>query len=1143
METSRKTRPGVLLWTPAPPAQNSSSNSSSAEVSCEDKDDFVSQMDENGIMGLSVDLEDLEDLELVGRLKGKAAEDLREAAGAPPAREDMKKVLKASEVKRRTDDRKTELRTGGDRDVTEEDGEKKPEPIRRVNEPAEASARPRPAPRSFLPVLSHFTAEELAAAPGIDAETLPDFSGGLPSSKSSPRCPFSERIGPGRHRPLSHSPAGGAEERHEEPPPPPTRTFTGGVKTDPVKSKQHRSRKDSRIPRIRKNAAEGEDIRKGSLSRQTPDFSKVEPRVYFPKAGYTPPRRTQPLTTSPEAPIAFKSPADIVQEVLFDADRSPPPPPESPSPTSAANFTVPPEFRCRQQASALLQQLQDDYNRLLTKYAEAENTIDRLRLEARVNLTFDSPEAGASAHSGLNHDASKLLQLDFPPARRAETTPARLRPDGCRCLQDPPNAPPAQQLSNLLLSRTETFLQQLQTFEDLLKSEKLSSCEKMEGVSQLSEGLGSLERSYLLARDDHKQLLQSGAETCRFDPERELEGLIFECGLRLEELKEEQTSPPPRPPSASEEEQTLTHPQSPAGPSLVGTSDEEEDEETLRSFFFRPQIKAGKQNQTLKDLSKSSSPDFNTPGSEEEEQRSRRTRESPSQSKKVESDPDSPVCSENRRLCSGVGPSSGSPAPPAHSRRRFETRTSHSSSLSSLADPTSGRRRREARTGSERVLLQDGIVSPETDSGFVGSESSRPAPAAASRLLHRRATESVSVPRDAGPPASPPSSQEPPAGPQLDPNQPRRNGPGQRRRALSCSPRHRGGQTTGTPSGSEAAHTDRFSGSVNSLSGSPPAAVYLHGDAARAPSSSRGGDHTFSGAVVTLQAEVTRLKEKMENYTLGSAASAERGGARRGACTPPDSFVDVWSDGSLGRRETAAVDEVEREKSTSAQKQRLTRSELESPAHASRCSQTSAERRGCSPVPVRSRKTQTGQNSAEEPDGRDPARLCPRCRSNPGGPVERPPGGDREPARCSRCRCSVCGGLKAPSRRPGNDFKALTCRRDSNSGCGERSRQPAAAPPSTLHFTPSLLLLASAPLYSSPDAAGVPSGVGRPEERTGRTGRTRRSVSVDKRRSLDGSLNRAIRAARHMRLTSGHMARSLASGLQHRDRLAASCSY
>lgn len=97
-------------------------------------------------------------------------------------------------------------------------------------------------------------------------------------------------------------------------------------------------------------------FRRGSPSRQTPDFSKVEPRVCFPRSGYTPPRSKQPLTrTTPEPPMAFKSPADIVNEVLFNTDRSSTP---SGSPTHAANFTVPPEFRCRQQASTLIQQLQ-----------------------------------------------------------------------------------------------------------------------------------------------------------------------------------------------------------------------------------------------------------------------------------------------------------------------------------------------------------------------------------------------------------------------------------------------------------------------------------------------------------------------------------------------------------------------------------------------------------------------------------------------------------------------------------------------------------------------------------------------------------------------------------------------------------------
>ncbi len=36
---------------------------------------------------------------------------------------------------------------------------------------------------------------------------------------------------------------------------------------------------------------------------------------------------------------------------------------------------------------------------------------------------------------------------------------------------------------------------------------------------------------------------------------------------------------------------------------------------------------------------------------------------------------------------------------------------------------------------------QDGIISPETDSGFVGSESSRLTPAAAPSPLHQRASE------------------------------------------------------------------------------------------------------------------------------------------------------------------------------------------------------------------------------------------------------------------------------------------------------------------------------------------------------------------------------------------------------------------
>lgn len=42
-------------------------------------------------------------------------------------------------------------------------------------------------------------------------------------------------------------------------------------------------------------------------------------------------------------------------------------------------------YMCNSMLACLLL-LKEDYNRLLTKYAEAENTIDRLRLEAKVSL-------------------------------------------------------------------------------------------------------------------------------------------------------------------------------------------------------------------------------------------------------------------------------------------------------------------------------------------------------------------------------------------------------------------------------------------------------------------------------------------------------------------------------------------------------------------------------------------------------------------------------------------------------------------------------------------------------------------------------------------------------------------------------------
>lgn len=105
---------------------------------------------------------------------------------------------------------------------------------------------------------------------------------------------------------------------------------------------------------------------KGQLHYPLPDFSQVEPRVHFPKEGYKPPKsKGCPRKKSPrsEKPLVFKSPADIVREVLSSADASlfcpAPPTPAGPlGPHRALDATVPQEFRSPRQASALVHQLQ-----------------------------------------------------------------------------------------------------------------------------------------------------------------------------------------------------------------------------------------------------------------------------------------------------------------------------------------------------------------------------------------------------------------------------------------------------------------------------------------------------------------------------------------------------------------------------------------------------------------------------------------------------------------------------------------------------------------------------------------------------------------------------------------------------------------
>ncbi|EMP38089.1 AT-hook-containing transcription factor [Chelonia mydas] len=253
------------------------------------------------------------------------------------------------------------------------------------------------------------------------------------------------------------------------------------------------------------------------------------------------------------SPVVFKSPAEIVREVLLSSTEGSPQKCPTPSTTM-----VPEEFRSPQQATELVKQLQEDYHKLLTKYAEAENTIDRLRLRAKVSLYADPPKPSHSVHMGTVAHGSKVMAFSIPQTRRAEfsTNPAPALPAGLDeavhnwgSTDGDSSRPNASR--GIWMHATHQQLEILSIIISLCSSSQDSS---MVGFARLKNTQDALERAYLQAREEYRLEQQrpgAAGPLGDFDPDRAVEGEIFRLGMRLEELKDgidraQQILPSPR---------------------------------------------------------------------------------------------------------------------------------------------------------------------------------------------------------------------------------------------------------------------------------------------------------------------------------------------------------------------------------------------------------------------------------------------------------------------------------------------------------------------------------------------------------------------------------------------------------------------
>ncbi|XP_036444979.1 microtubule organization protein AKNA [Colossoma macropomum] len=751
--------------------------------------------------------------------------------------------------------------------------------------------------------------------------------------------------------------------------------------SSPLSTPHHRRHRGHRPSKP--SHTELKDVRKGQMSHPLPDFSKVEPKVRFPKSGYKPPRSRRPprkRDSKPEAPLVYRSPADIVREVLLSSTEGLSDTAAPGDPQGSLNSTVPAEFRCALQASTLVQQLQEDYNRLLTKYAEAENTIDRLRLEAKVGMYSDPPKPSQPTLPGVLQEGSKVMMLSFPQAQRVELSANNVHSTQERIDSDPissmsPVSLAAIQLTEALSNHVQRFQLQVEEFEEILKSGKLRPYEQRQGLSQLAQGQESLERAYLDARDQYQQLQkQTGVKSGHFDPDRELEGLIFSSGMRLEEMKERieqseqsrhMSDPGPNlPPHTTQLSVSLNdtepQPESPVSSvnaeGMVGlevssvsedsAGDREEDEEEILPSLLNPLQQ--KHQRVEKDFSSLMDhfqnfrelPKLLDRGPCEDTQDSLEFRDSPPQparndriedgqqwrtkdegdsSKSVQPSPTADFLScpsSHSHGCNSMETLPAAPLPATillgqqdSEMRPASSRKPHSS-LGESANLEE--RASKERDGVLRAAPQDGVITPETDSGFVGSESSRLTPAAHSPVQQRAALrvtrpsvtqeksrikpETVSVSGQL--PRSLAHIQASPGHSGRGPGSTGRRGETERQTLPSPS-------TSSSPLRWPSGHLQPWPSSAQSLSGeevrqgdqytppasqngcylrSPsPAMLYHHGDHLKAQSSVQLTNR--HEALQSLQEEVDRLRERLEgSLRMTSPTSPVR--------APPSILVD-----------------------------------------------------------------------------------------------------------------------------------------------------------------------------------------------------------------------------------------------------------
>ncbi|XP_023932364.1 uncharacterized protein LOC106172953 isoform X2 [Lingula anatina] len=224
----------------------------------------------------------------------------------------------------------------------------------------------------------------------------------------------------------------------------------------------------------------------------------------------------------------------------------------------------------RKHTDELVHQLQNDYDKLLEKYALAEVTIDQLRLGAKIHLHSDPPEASRS-YQGVVPAPQRLQVFDIPKTSRATmgvigTGPQKAQlsvgqSPGDATMQSPKQHDSSNDTSGLdgnssltattsgeswklaLTFQAKGLEDKLNSFEMLLNEHQLEPAEQELVYNKIRSEFDKLQQDYRAAKENHEQMrrqgtLASGGTNMDFDEDKEMEGELFKLGMKLEAIGE-----------------------------------------------------------------------------------------------------------------------------------------------------------------------------------------------------------------------------------------------------------------------------------------------------------------------------------------------------------------------------------------------------------------------------------------------------------------------------------------------------------------------------------------------------------------------------------------------------------------------------